>query len=86
MGRSNRTRVYWAIAILACAGSFGLGWLLNKVTTVITIPPPLRLGGYQYISPLISCNLGSVKTFLRISPLQCNTVGDLARQERGGYH
>ena len=63
MGRSNRTRVYWAIAILACAGSFGLGWLLNKVTTVITIPPPLRLGGYQYISPLISCNLSSVKTF-----------------------
>ena len=43
--RPSRKRLYWVLAILACAGSFGLGWLLNKATTVINIPPPLRLDG-----------------------------------------
>ncbi|HUC31385.1 MAG TPA: serine hydrolase [Candidatus Paceibacterota bacterium] len=85
-GGNSRKRLYWAMAILACVGSFGLGWLLNKITTVITIPPPLRLTGYQYISPLISCNLGSVKTFSQDQPMinaiqsaisQDESVGDV---------
>ena len=57
----NRKRLYWVFAIIACAGSFGLGWLLNGLTTVITPPLPLRLTGYQYISPLVSCNLSGIK-------------------------
>jgi len=62
-GNVGKKRLYWVVAILACAGSFGLGWFLDKATTVIAPPAPLRLTGYQYISPLISCNLSSVKTF-----------------------
>lgn len=55
-----KKRLYWVIAILACAGSFGFGWFLDKITTTITLPPPLRLTGYQYISPLVSCNFSNV--------------------------
>jgi len=68
-GGVSKKRLYWVIAILACAGSFGLGWLLDKTTTVITIPPPLRLAGYQYISPLISCNLSSAKGLSQDQPV-----------------
>ena len=36
---------------------------------MITIPPPLRLGGYQYISPLISCNLSGIKLVSQDQPM-----------------
>lgn len=62
-GKIGKKRLCWVIAILACAGSFLLGWILNQATTVIAVPKPIRLTGYRYISPLISCNLSSVKTF-----------------------
>lgn len=65
----SRKRLYWVIAILACAGSFGLGWFLNGALTVIQSPVPLRLTGYQYISPLISCNLSSVKALAQDQPV-----------------
>ena len=59
-----RKRFYLIIAILACAGSFGAGWLSSGLGTATALPPaPIRLTGYQYTSPLISCNLGSVKLF-----------------------
>lgn len=33
------------------------------MTATVPTPKPLRLTGYQYISPLISCNFSSVKAF-----------------------
>jgi beta-lactamase class A len=39
------------------------------MTTTITIPPPLRLGGYQYISPLLSCNLSGIKLVSQDQPM-----------------
>jgi beta-lactamase class A len=67
--KNFRKKLYWIIAILACFGSFGLGWLLNKAMTVITPPIPLRIGGYQFISPLISCNFNSTKIFSQNKPM-----------------
>lgn len=79
----SRKRLYWTLAILACAGSFGLGWLLNEMTPATTsAPPPLRLTGYQYISPLISCNFSSVKTFGQDQPM-INTIQSVISQDEG---
>lgn len=69
MAQPSRRRLYWILAIIACAGSFGLGWLLNGMATFIPVPQPLRLTGYQYISPLLSCNLSSVKQFSQDKPV-----------------
>jgi beta-lactamase class A len=81
-GRGSKKRVYVVVVILACAGSFGLGWFFNKVSTTITIPPPLRLGGYQYISPLLSCNLGSLKIFSQDQSM-INTLQSSISQDEG---
>jgi beta-lactamase class A len=86
VANGSRKYLYWIIAILACAGSFAFGWFLKKALTVITVPAPLRLTGYQYISPLISCNLSSIKQFSQDQPVvsaiqsaiaQDTSVGDV---------
>jgi beta-lactamase class A len=69
MANANRKHLYWVIAILACAGSFAFGWFLNQAMVAITVPPPLRLSGYPYISPLLSCNLGSLSAFSQDQPV-----------------
>jgi beta-lactamase class A len=65
----RRKRFYWAVAIVACVMFLGLGWRIGQMTAVVTAPVPLRLSGYQYISPLISCNLSSVKVFAQDQPV-----------------
>jgi beta-lactamase class A len=80
----SRKRLYWVIAILACAGSFGFGWFLNKAVTVIAVPQPLRLTGYQYISPLLSCNLGSVKQFSQDQPVVSAIQSAIAQDTSAG--
>lgn len=79
-----RKRLYWVIAILACVGSFGFGWFLKQVTTIITLPPPLRLTGYQYISPLISCNFNSVRTFSQDQPMINAIQSVVSRDQAAG--
>jgi beta-lactamase class A len=80
----GKIRLYWIIAILACAGSFGLGWLLDKTMSVVTVPPPLRLGGYHYISPLISCNLGSVKGLAQDQPVASAIQSAITQDKSAG--
>ena len=80
-GNNRRKRLYWVAAVLACAGSFSLGWFLNKATTVINAPSPLRLTGYQYISPLISCNFSSVKNFSQDQPV-INAIQSAISQDK----
>jgi beta-lactamase class A len=58
---SKNKRLLWAIAIVACAASFAGGWFLEKNVGAGTASLPLRQGGYQLISPLLSCN--SSKSF-----------------------
>jgi beta-lactamase class A len=83
-GGGSRKKLYWLLAIIACVGSFGLGWLLNEMTTVIPIPPPIRLSGYQYISPLISCNLSSVKEFSQDQPMINAIQGAISQDQSVG--
>jgi beta-lactamase class A len=54
--KASSKRAWWAAAILACAVSFSAGWIVEKNINVETPPVPLRLTGYQFISPLLSCN------------------------------
>lgn len=80
VAQPSRRRLYWILAIIACAGSFGFGWFLNKAMTVIPVPQPLRLTGYQYISPLLSCNLSSVKQFSQDGPV-ANAIQSAVSQD-----
>jgi beta-lactamase class A len=83
-GGVGAKRIYWAVAILACAGSFGLGWLLDKATTSITVPPPLRLDGYKYISPLVSCNLGSLNGIAQDQPVAGAIQSAISQDQAAG--
>lgn len=82
--KSKKT-IYWAIAVVACVGSFGLGWFLDMAMTVAaTVPNPLRLTGYQYISPLITCNFGQVKMFTQSQPIVENLDAVVSQDEQAG--
>lgn len=49
----------WAIAAIACAASFAVGWFVKSPAQSLT-PAPLRLAGYQFTSPLLACNFSSI--------------------------
>jgi beta-lactamase class A len=82
------TRKRWMVCVLVAvaiaAAGFGAGWYVNKNMTVITAPNPLRLSGYQYISPLISCNFGSVKMFSQDQPIVNNLSTVVNRHKNAG--
>ncbi len=84
VGRMNMKRWSWVFAILACAGSFLFGWFLKQVTTVFTVPSPIRLTGYQYISPLVSCNLSSVAAFTQDQPVVNAIQSAIAQDKTAG--
>jgi beta-lactamase class A len=83
---ASKKSLYWAVAVLACAGSFGFGWFLDKAMTVGTTAPPnpLRLTGYQYISPLITCNFGQVKMFSENQPIVKDLNAVVSQHEQAG--
>jgi beta-lactamase class A len=79
----TRSRIIYAIiAVLICAASFGLGWFFNTAKSVTPPPNPLRLTGYQYISPLITCNFGSVKQLSPDQPLVNNLNAVVAQHKK----
>jgi beta-lactamase class A len=59
--------VPWGVTVVAAALSFFIGRYLPAAA--ITPPQPLRLSGYQFISPLLSCNFNSIKAFSSFQPL-----------------
>ena len=52
---------YVTSMILLCGASFVAGWTVNGVLSAPGKPQPLRLGGYQFISPLLACNFTALK-------------------------
>lgn len=80
MSNVKRTKI-WGIAILICAGGFALGWFVKTWTSQIVIPKAIRLTGYQYISPLISCNLNSTKLFPQ-NPTISNDIQAVISQDK----
>jgi beta-lactamase class A len=74
----------WGIVILACAGSFALGWFIKTITTHIVEPTAIRLSGYQYISPLISCNLNSTKLFPQNSTVANDLQSVISQDQSAG--
>jgi beta-lactamase class A len=63
----NPSWKFWAIAAIACAAGFTLGWFLKPPTGAT--PSPLRLSGYQFISPLLACNFSNPGAFPEDQPL-----------------
>ena len=55
--------MFCIIAALACMAGFGAGWYLEGKMNNAVILLPLRLTGYQFISPLLTCNLANPKIF-----------------------
>lgn len=53
----------WFFAIAACWLAFMLGWFAANATNQIGTPHPLRLSGYQFTSPLLSCNFSALRVF-----------------------
>ena len=60
--RKNRPWRPWLVFAFACVASFATGWFLSGTGQQI-VPNPIRLGGYQFINPLLSCNFSSLKVF-----------------------
>ncbi len=52
--KKNQNWKFWIIAAAASVAGFAAGWFLKPPTGLT--PTPLRLPGYQFISPLLSCN------------------------------
>jgi beta-lactamase class A len=64
--KNPRRRIVWRfylIAAIACAVFFAAGWFLKGEDGRVAPPLPLRLTGYQFISPLLTCNLSNPKIF-----------------------
>jgi beta-lactamase class A len=51
----------WAFLLIVVAGigSFTLGWQLHTGVNEPTSPQALRLSGYQFIDPLLACNINN---------------------------
>lgn len=83
-GGTGRRKALLFVAIAACAVAFLLGWEIGRATKSIIPPAPFRLSGYQYISPLISCNLSSVKAFSQDQPVLSAVQNAVAAHQGAG--
>jgi beta-lactamase class A len=60
MGKPTRRRAsFFGVAILAGAACFGLGWFAKSTSDRTSPPQALRLNGYQFIDPLLACNINN---------------------------
>lgn len=50
----------WIVVIIVAAGAFAFGWLIPHP---IVPAQSLRLSGYQFIDPLLACNVNNSHTF-----------------------
>jgi beta-lactamase class A len=50
----------WIITIVASGVAFWIGWFIPPPTSP---PQSLRLSGYQFIDPLLACNVNNSRTF-----------------------
>ena len=56
----RKLRTFWPIFILIGAACFGLGWIANGMFAPSAPPSKaLRLNGYQFIDPLLVCNVSN---------------------------
>jgi len=67
--RKKRLGFGLAIVIAASAICFGLGWLAGASANKTTAPKSLRLGGYQFIDPLLLCNINNSSAYQENKPL-----------------
>ncbi len=60
-----RSTTAWAvvIALVIGLGGFGAGWIVKGFSSVIAPPQSLRLNGYQFIDPLLACNINNSNVF-----------------------
>ncbi len=73
-GAKRRNVVFW-IYILACAvaiglGAFGAGWHLKGAADLGVQSHSLRLSGYQFIDPLLVCNINNSSPVLEDKSLE----------------
>ncbi len=61
--RKKHTINLWLIAVALCVASFSIAWFVKGSLDEITPPQPLRSGGYQFIDPLLSCNISGSRIF-----------------------
>jgi beta-lactamase class A len=58
--RSRRLKVWaFGIAIVVAFGGFASGWYFKGVSAQTVASHALRLGGYQFIDPLLVCNINN---------------------------
>src|ERR1700688_4500028 len=60
--RTN-TLLIWIVAIVIAAAGFLAGWVLNGFYSHVTVPQSLHLNGYQFIDPLLLCNVNNSTVF-----------------------
>jgi len=50
-------------AVIVVGGSFWLGWYKRGQQDLSVVPQSLRLGGYQFINPLLVCNINNSNVY-----------------------
>lgn len=53
----------FAVVVVLVGGSYGLGWYQRGQTDLSVVPQSLRLGGYNFINPLLVCNINNSNVF-----------------------
>ena len=52
----------WALVVVASAAAFVVGWFMPPPTATVA-PQSLRLGGYNFINPLLVCNINNSNVY-----------------------
>src|SRR5579859_1572645 len=61
----------WAMTVIVAAATFFIGWFMEPPNVA---PPPqsLRLSGYQFINPLLACNINNSNIYQENKSLESN--------------
>jgi hypothetical protein len=69
---------------LICAASFIGGWFVHNPLSAGVTPKPLRLGGYKFIGPLLTCNFGALKLVPESRTINQDVAAVIDAQKKAG--
>lgn len=78
------SRRIWLVAGIFCVIGFGAGWAAQTLMQRPITPTPLRLGGYKFTNPLLSCNLSGAKIVAEDQGMRGAMQGVISSHEKAG--
>jgi beta-lactamase class A len=83
--RRLRPKEYWGIAAIVLLAGFTIGWFTNQIfNQPAPLPKSLRLNGYQFIDPLLVCNINNANISQEDKTLSSNLASIIDRDQQAG--